>query len=123
MKLKPLSTLYLAFCSLAAASGCSQQTLDSAGHDARQDAAVVNRETQRAVKNAKPQMEKLRLGTRVTTALQSADIHGIRVDADTNGVSLHGTVDTAAQKTRAERIAQETLGPDKTVDNQIKVRP
>jgi osmotically-inducible protein OsmY len=104
-------------------TGCSQQTLDSARHDAQQDAAVVNRETQRAAKNAQPQLSKLHLGARVTSSLQAADIHGIRVDADTNGVSLHGTVDTAAQKARAGRIARETLGPDKTIDNQIKVRP
>ena len=104
-------------------AGCSQQTLDSAKHDAGQDAAIVNRETQRAAKNAQPQMAKLRLGTRVTAALQSADIHSIRVDADTNGVSLHGTVDTASQKARAGRIAQDTLGPEKNVDNQIHVRP
>ena len=104
-------------------AGCSQQTLDSAQHDAQQDAAVVNRETQRAAKNAKPQLSKLHLGARVTAALQSADIHGIRVDADTNGVSLHGTVDTAAQKARAGRIARDTLGPEKTVDNQVQVSP
>jgi osmotically-inducible protein OsmY len=104
-------------------TGCSQQTLDSAKHDAQQDAAVVNRETQRAAKNAQPQLSKLHLGVRVTAALQSADIHGVRVDASTNGVSLHGTVDTVAQKVRAGRIARETLGSDKTVSNQIQVRP
>ena len=104
-------------------TGCSQQTLNSAGQDAQKDAAIVNRETQRAAKNAQPQLNKLRLGARVTAALQSADIHNIRVDADENGVSLHGTVDTAAQKARAGRIARETLGPDKTVHNQIQVSP
>ncbi len=91
-------------------AGCSQQTLDSAKQD-----------TQRNINSAKPQLAKLELGSRVTTALQSADVHGVRVDADTNGVSLHGTVNSAAQKARAGRIARDTLGPDKTVRNDIQV--
>lgn len=91
-------------------SGCSQQTLDSAKQD-----------TQRNITAARPQLAKLELGSRVTAALQSADVHGVRVDADTNGVSLHGTVNSAAQKARVGRIARDTLGPDKTVKNDIQV--
>ena len=91
-------------------AGCSQQTLDSAKQD-----------TQRNINNAKPQLAKLELGSRVTAALQSADVHGVRVDAGTNGVSLHGTVNSAAQKARAGRIARDTLGPDKSVQNDIQV--
>ena len=90
--------------------GCSQQTLESAKQD-----------TQRNINTAKPQLAKLELGSRVTAALASANIHGVRVDADTNGVSLHGTVNSAAQKARAGRIARDTLGPDKTVKNDIQV--
>ena len=90
--------------------GCSQQTLDSAKQD-----------TQRNITAAKPQLAKLELGSRVTTALASADVHGVRVDAGTDGVSLHGTVNSAAQKARAGRIARDTLGPDKTVKNDIQV--
>ncbi len=91
-------------------SGCSQQTLSSA----RQD-------TQRNVEAAKPSLAKFSLGGRVTAALAAANIRGVRVDADTNGVSLHGTVKTAAEKARAGRIAKETLGPEKHVSNQIQV--
>lgn len=91
-------------------AGCSQQTLDSAKQD-----------TQRNINNAKPQIAKLELGSRVTAALASANVHGVRVDADTNGVSLHGTVNSAAQKARAGRIARDTLGPDKTIKNDIQV--
>ena len=90
--------------------GCSQQTIDSAKQD-----------TQRNITAARPQLAKLELGSRVTAALQSADVHGVRVDADTNGVSLHGTVNSAAQKARAGRIARDTLGPGKTVQNDIQV--
>ncbi len=90
--------------------GCSQQTLDSAKQD-----------MQRNITAAKPQLAKLELGSRVTAALQSADVHGVRVDAGTNGVSLHGTVNSAAQKARAGRIARDTLGSGKAVQNDIQV--
>ena len=105
-------TLYALFTlsSLLGVAGCSQQTLNSA----RQD-------TQRNIETAKPQLAKLSLGGRVTAALAAADIHGVRVDADTNSVSLHGTVHSADQKTRAGHIARDTLGPKTRVVNQIKV--
>jgi osmotically-inducible protein OsmY len=102
-------------------AGCSQQTLSSAGHDAQNDATIVSRETQRAARNAQPQVAKLRLGARVTAALEAADIHGVRVDAGEDAVSLHGTVDSADKKARAGRIARETLGPDKRVRNLLQV--
>ncbi len=111
MKRIPIFVVIPVLLGLAVAlPGCSQQTLDSA----RQD-------TQRNIQSAKPQLAKLELGSRVTAALQSADVHGVRVDADTNSVSLHGTVNSAAQKARAGRIARETLGPGKTVQNDIQV--
>lgn len=109
MKHKLLPILALLLTGLALA-GCSQQTLDSAKQDA-----------QRNISTAKPQLAKLELGSRVTAALASANVHGVRVDADTNGVSLHGSVNSAAQKQRAGRIARDTLGPDKTVKNEIAV--
>lgn len=109
MKDYRLPTLALMLTGLAL-SGCSQQTLDSAKQD-----------TQRNITAAKPQLAKLELGSRVTAALASANVHGVRVDAGTDGVSLHGTVNSAAQKARAGRIARDTLGPDKTVKNEIAV--
>lgn len=111
MKLTTALTIIPALLGLAfALPGCSQQTLDSAKQD-----------TQRNITAAKPQLAKLELGSRVTAALQSADVHGVRVDADTNGVSLRGTVSSAAQKARAGRIARDTLGSGKTVKNDIQV--
>jgi len=100
----------MSFTLLPGLTGCSQQTLDSA----RQD-------TQRNIETAKPQLTKLSLGGRVTAALAAADIHGVRVDADVSGVSLHGTVNSAHQKARAGQIARETLGPDKRISNQLKI--
>jgi hypothetical protein len=91
-------------------SGCSQKTLNSARQDAEHN-----------IDTAKPSLAKLTLGGRVTAALAAAKIQGVRVDADTNGVSLHGTVRSAAEKARAGRIARETLSPEKHVINQIEV--
>ncbi len=96
--------------SLLGLQGCSQQTLDSA----RQD-------TQHNIETARPQLAKLSLGGRVTAALAAAGVHGVRVDADTNGVSLHGNVNSADERTRAGRIARDTLGPGKRVSNQLKI--
>ena len=107
---------------LAAISGCSQQTLNSAGSDAQHDAAIVNRETQRAAKNAKPQLDKLGLQTRVTTALTAANLPTtIHVRADTEGVYLRGMVNSPQDKARAGQIAKDTLGPGKIVHNQLQV--
>lgn len=102
-------------------AGCSQQTLDSAGHDARNDAAAVSQKAKEAEKQARPQVAKLRMGARVTAALEAADVHGVRVDAGDDGVSLHGTVDSAGNKARAGRIARETLGPGGRVRNLLQV--
>lgn len=108
MRAPSLVIVLAAFGLAAGLVGCSQQTLQSAQQD-----------TQRNLANARPQLARLELGSRVTAALASANIHGIRVDAGTQGVRLHGTVNSAAQKARAGRIARDTLGPGKTVDNKI----
>jgi osmotically-inducible protein OsmY len=44
----------------------------------------------------------------------------IKVDVNNNAVTLRGLVETAAQKTEAERVAQNTEGV-KSVSNQLKV--
>lgn len=105
----PLSLIAIAAC--LAAAGCSQQTLDSA----RQD-------TKHNINEVKPQLAKLDLGARVTAALKAAGLNGIRVDAGTNSVTLRGSVKSEADKARAGRIAKDTLGPGKTVDNALTVR-
>ena len=111
MRNKSTATGLPALIGLAVAlCGCSQQTLQSAQND-----------TQHNIAAARLQLAKLELGARVSAALGAANVHGIRVDARTNGVSLHGTVNSAAQKARAAQIARETLGPNKSVNNQIQV--
>lgn len=104
-------------------TGCSQQTINSAQHDAQHDAAVVNHEANKAVQEAKPQLKKADLGARVTAALGVANIHGVRVDAAPDGVTLVGHTASQADKARAVQIAQDTLGPGKAVRSRIVVSP
>jgi len=103
-------------------TGCSQQTLESARHDAQHDATVVDQQAKQAERQARPQLDKLKLQSRVTAALAAANLPTtIHVRADTDGVYLRGTVNSAADAARAGRIARDTLGQDKTVHNQIQV--
>ena len=121
MRIKPALAV-VAFYGLATASGCSQQTLDSARHDAQHNAAAVNQQAQLAEKQARPQVDKLKLQGRVTAALSAANLSpAVHVRADAEGVYLRGTVNTAADKARAGQIARDTLGPDKKVHNQLVV--
>lgn len=105
------------------ASGCSQNTIDGAAHDTQRNAAIVQRETNRAVNKAKPQLGKLGLGARVTAAIQAnANLpKSIRVDAGDDGVKLRGNVQTEKQKALAGRIAADTLPEGKTVQNDLTV--
>ena len=121
MRIEP-SLVLLAFFGLAAASGCSQQTLSSAQQDARRNAAVLNQQAQQAEKQTRPQMDRLKLQARVTAALTAANLSpAVHVRADAGGVYLRGTVNSAADKARAGQIARDTLGPDKKVHNQLQV--
>jgi osmotically-inducible protein OsmY len=123
MRTKPASAVFLAFFGLTAAlAGCSQQTLDSAQHDAKHNAAVVNQQARLAERETRPQVDKLEMQTRVTAALTAANLSpAVHVRADAEGVYLRGTVNTAADKARAGQIARDTLGPDKIVHNQLKI--
>jgi osmotically-inducible protein OsmY len=119
----PTSAVLSALLGLGTAlTGCSQQTLDSAKQDAQHNAAAVNQQAQRAERQARPQIDKLKLQSRVTTALAAANLPTtIHVRADADGVYLRGTVGSTGDKARAGRIARDTLGPDKVVHNQIQV--
>jgi len=102
--------------------GCSQQTLDSAKSDAQHNASAVNDQAQKSERQARPQIDKLKLQSRVSAALAAADLPTtIHVRADADGVYLRGTVNSAEDKARAGRIARDTLGPDKSVHNQLQV--
>jgi osmotically-inducible protein OsmY len=122
MRHKPTLAVFSAFFGLAAAGGCSQQTLDSAKQDAQHNATVVNQQAQQAERQARPQIDKFKLQSRVTTALTAANLPTtIHVRADADGVYLRGTVGSAGDKARAGQIARDTLGPDKKVHNQLQV--
>jgi osmotically-inducible protein OsmY len=109
---------------LVVGTGCSQQTLQSAGRDVAKDAAIVQREAARAERKAKPDLQKLSLGTRVTAALQANQNlpSTIRVDANETGVFLRGSVRTASQKALAGRIARDTLAEQYSVRNDLSVQ-
>jgi len=114
-----VSITALIFC----VSGCSQQTLNSARNDASHDVAVVNQKATQAARDAKPQMDKFDMQTRVNTALAAAKLPTtIHVRADAKGVYLRGTVNRREDKARAGQIAQDTLGPGKAVHNQLQVK-
>jgi len=105
-------------------AGCSEKTVDSAQQDAQHNIAVVDQQAKKLAADAKPQVDKLGLGARVTAAITSnAKLNGthIRVDASTNGVRLKGTVKSAEQKELAGRVAQDTLPAGKTVENELTV--
>lgn len=122
VRIKSLPAAVAFFGLTAALAGCSQQTLDSARHDAQHNAAAVNQQAQQAEKQARPQVDKLKLQTRVTAALSAANLSpAVHVRADAEGVYLRGTVNTAADKARAGQIARDTLGPDQKVHNQLQV--
>lgn len=126
MKHKALDrgAVLLGLAGIALLSGCSQETLNSAARDAQKDAAIVQREANRAEKKARPQLNKLSLGARVTAALKANQNlpSTIRVDADEDGVKLRGSVRTEAEKKLAERIARDTLSADKKVQNDLEVK-
>ena len=125
--------------------GCSQETIESAKQDVDRNTETVRREAKRVEEKAKPvieaakpvtdavkkaadkKVEQAKIGGRVLAALRvNANLpQSIRVDADEDaqGVKLRGSVKTAEQKKLAERIARDTLGKDKTVQNDMKVEP
>lgn len=102
-------------------TGCSQRTINSANQDAQHDVSAVTHAADQAAKDARPQLKKAALGARVTTALESANLHGIRVDAAPDGVTLVGHVKNAADQQRALQIARDTLGPGKVIHSRLSV--
>ncbi len=106
---------------LIALAGCSQQTLNSAQNDANHDVAVVSQKANQAAQQAKPQLDKLDLQTRVTAALAAANLPTtIHVRADAEGVYLRGTVKTASDKARAGQIAKTRWGRAKPFTTSFK---
>jgi osmotically-inducible protein OsmY len=60
---------------------------------------------------------------RVNDSLKSADLNDVKADwkADENALHLSGEVETAAQKARAEELAQQVVGTTGRVVNEVKV--
>lgn len=110
-----------AIITLFAVCGCSQQTINSAGHDATNDIQKLNQAANKAAAEAKPQLQKVDLGTRVTAALQAADIQNVRVDAGVKSVTLVGHVKDQKTAQRALSIAKNTLESTATVKSRLTV--
>ncbi len=107
---------------LATLPGCSQRTLNSAQNDANHDATVVNQKAQEAEKQARPELDKLGMQSRVSAALAAANLPStVHVRADADGVYLRGSVQSAGDKALAGQIARRALGADKKVRNEIQV--
>ena len=60
----------------------------------------------------------------VSDQLKSANIHDVNVDYDRNAkvVHLKGKVDSAAERSRAEEVAQRAVGTSGTVANELTVK-
>lgn len=100
--------------------GCSQQTLDSAKSDAQHNAAVVNQQAKQAEQKARPQLDSSEMQVRVTAALAAANLPTtIHVRADADGIYLRGTVYSMMTKVLASQITRSTIGPGKTIHNEI----
>lgn len=128
-------------------AGCSPETVESAKKDVERNTEAVRTGAEKVERAAKPvidvakpvlkpvvdaagkeinkKTEQLKIGGRVTVALQANESlpKTIRVDADPDGqgVKLRGTVKTVEQKKLAERIARDTLGKEKKVQNDLKI--
>lgn len=122
------------FAAMFTVAGCSPETVGSATKDVERNTAVVEREANKvekklrpaiteAKKQVKPGLQKLDLGARATAALKlNRNLpQTIRVDADTDGIRLRGTVRTTDEKALAERIARDTLPKDAKLRNELEV--
>lgn len=129
----------LLMCSL----GCSPETVESAKRDFNRDTATVQKSAKQIEEVTKPVMviakpltdvvkkeadkrvEQLKIGARVTAVLKANENlpQTIRVDAapDAQRVTLRGTVKTIGQKKLAGRIAKQTIGQGKTVQNDLVI--
>ena len=132
MKQTAYLTAFLAL--LLPLAGCSPETVQSVTKDTERNVAVVEREANRAEqklrptiteakRQVKPSLQKLDLGARATAALKLNRVlpQTIRVDADTDGIRLRGTVRTESEKALAERIARDTLPEGAGLKNELAV--
>lgn len=106
-------------------AGCSQRTINSANQDAQHNITTLDQKAKQVVANAKPEIKKLDVATPVATAITAnPNLSGthIRVDGQTNGVRLRGTVNTPQQKQLAGQVAKNNVKAGQTVDNELTVQ-
>src|SRR5688500_5572489 len=98
------------------ASDKASQAAEKIGEAARATGAAASQ----AAQDAAPVVADAGITAAVKTRLLAdPDVAGLRIDVDTKGkvVTLTGTVKTAAQVTEAEKLARETPGVLRVVNN------
>ena len=118
MKTAALAILLLAL----PLAGCSRQERADAGDKA--DRAV--KETEQALKNAGSALSDASITGKVKSAMSVSDkLDSSDIDVDTKNrvVYLRGQVADENQRALAERIAEDTVGNDVKVMNELKVAP
>jgi len=107
----------------AATSGAASSASDKAGDAAEKigDAAkATGAAVSQAAKDAAPVVADAGITAAVKTRLLAdPDVAGLRIDVDTKDkvVTLTGTVKSAAQVAQAEKVARETSGVARVVNN------
>jgi hyperosmotically inducible periplasmic protein len=102
------------------AIGTSGRTDEVSPERARQTGAEVGEKVAEGANKAQRAMADASLTTKIKAKMALDDtIEALDIDIDTNGstVTLSGTVDTAAQRTRAVQLARETDGVTSVIDH------
>lgn len=108
---------------VASAQGAGASASDKAGEAAEkigEAARATGAAAAQAVKDATPVVADAGITAAVKTRLLAdPDVAGLRIDVDTKGkvVTLTGNVKSAAQVAEAEKIARETPGVTRVVNN------
>jgi osmotically-inducible protein OsmY len=102
------------------AIGTSGQRDEVSAERARQTGAEVGEKVAEGANKAQRAMADASLTTKIKAKMALDDsIEALDIDVDTNGstVTLSGTVETDAQRTRALQLARETDGVTSVVDH------
>jgi hyperosmotically inducible periplasmic protein len=116
-----LLSLWLCALAIAGLTGCSQRQKVEASNQAQRAGDEIKQAASKAQKDVSDGSITFKVKTAMT-ASDKLDTSEIDVDTKDKVVHLKGTVPTADQKARAERIAQDVVGEDVSVMSHITVR-
>ncbi|MEZ0324645.1 MAG: BON domain-containing protein [Fimbriimonas sp.] len=129
MKNRFLAAACAAVFSIGLIAGCSQEAkedLDAAGDNMAKAADKTGEDIKAGAENAGDVAANAALTAKIKSALMGAegvDSEHINVDTVGKTVTLKGSQDTEAAKTKAEQVAKDQAGAEYTVVNQITVGP